>query len=186
MKRWSPVIALLVAAIPLVSVQHSSAQPRKPGAAASASSSAPPPGSGSASAAPPAVSAVAAEIMVLHANNSGGGIDPKVRDLPQLKKPPFSSYNTYRVLSLNRVSLPLGRTLDTPLPNNGQFRLSFKEALAPGRFKLATAILQPDGKPFLPLLEVTLPYNEPFFIGAQNHTDGKQEGKLVLAVKLLK
>ncbi len=188
MKRWSPALAFALAAtLPFVGVQLSSAQPRRPAASASASASAPPPGSGSASAsAAPAVTGVAAEIMVLHANNSGGGIDPKVRDLPQLKKPPFSSYNTYRVLAQSRTTLPLGRNFDTTLPNGGLFRISFKEALSPGRSKLAASILQPDGKPFLPQMEVTLPRDEPFFIGAQSHRDGKQDGKLVLAVKLLK
>lgn len=190
MKRWSPALAFaLAAALPFVGVQLSSAQPRRPAASASASASAsaPPPGSGSASAsaAAPAAS-VAAEIMVLHANNSGGGIDPKVRDLPQLKKPPFSSYNTYRVLAQSRTTLPLGRNFDTTLPNGSLFRIAFKEALSPGRSKLAASILQPDGKPFLPQMEVTLPRDEPFFIGAQSYRDGKQDGKLVLAVKLLK
>lgn len=178
-RRWSPRLAVFsVLAISLIGLRHSSAQPA-PTTSASASASAPPAPS-------PVVSAVDAEILILHANNSGRGIDPKVRDLPQLKKPPFSSYNSYRVLGQSRVSLPLGRPIDTQLPNNGTFRISFKEALAPARFKLATTILQPDGKPFLPLLEVALPYNEFFFVGAQSYTDNKQEGKLVLAVRLLK
>ena len=129
-----------------------------------------------------AATTVQAEVMVLHASNAGGGIDPKVRDLPQLKKPPFSSYNTYRVLSQSQVSLPLGHQVDTTLPNGGQFRLSLREVVAGNRFKLAATILQPNGQPFLPSVEVTLPHQEPFFIGAQSHKDGK----LVLAVKLLK
>jgi hypothetical protein len=173
-QRLVSLALTLVLAIPVAGVRHSSAQP-SPGPSASASASAPAP-----------VTSVDAEILVLHASNSGGGIDPKVRDLPQLKKPPFSSYNSYRVLSQNRVPLPLGKVTDTTLPNNGTFRLSFKESLPPARFKLAASILQPDGKPFLPMLEVALPYNEFFFVGAQSHIDNKQEGKLVLAVRLLK
>ncbi|RYE94877.1 MAG: hypothetical protein EOO75_00810 [Myxococcales bacterium] len=169
----------------ILQVDESFAQSRQPAATTPSGHPAAPasaPASGpSASAATP-VGAVSAEIMVLHASNSGGGIDPKVRDLPQLKKPPFSSYNTYRVLSQSQVSLPLGRTIDTTLPNGGQFRLSFREAAPSNRFKLAATILQPNGQSFLPSLEVTLPHHEPFFIGAQSHKDGK----LVLAVKLLK
>jgi hypothetical protein len=183
-RRWSSCLAVFsVLALTLAAARHSSAQP-SPSASASASASAPTPTPAPAPA--PAVTAVDAEILILHASNSGRGIDPKVRDLPQLKKPPFSSYNSYQVLGQSRVALPLGKAVDTQLPNGGLFRLSFKEALAPLRFKLATSILQPNGKPFLPLLEVSLPYNEFFFVGAQSHTDNKQEGKLVLAVRLLK
>ena len=179
-RRWSSCLAVFsVLALTLAAARHSSAQPSPP-PSASASASAPTPTPA------PAVTAVDAEILILHASNSGRGIDPKVRDLPQLKKPPFSSYNSYHVLGQSRVALPLGKPVDTQLPNGGLFRLSFKEALAPLRFKLATSILQPNGKPFLPLLEVSLPYNEFFFVGAQSYTDNKQEGKLVLAVRLLK
>jgi hypothetical protein len=182
-RRWSSLLAVSTALVlSSVGARSSSAQPSPAvSASASASASAPSPPAPS-----PVVTAVDAEILILHANNSGRGIDPKVRDLPQLKKPPFSSYNSYQVLGQSRVALPLGKQVDTPLPNSGTFRLSFKEALAPARFKLATTILQPDGKPFLPMLEVSLPYNEFFFVGAQSYTDNKQEGKLVLAVRLLK
>lgn len=175
-RRWSSYLPIFFVLAPsLLAVRSPSAQAAPlPAIPASASASA------------PTISAVDAEILILHANNSGSGIDPKVRDLPQLKKPPFSSYNSYRVLGQSRVTLPLSKPVDTQLPNNGIFRLSFKEALAPVRFKLATTILQPDGKPFLPKLEVSLPYNEFFFVGAQSYTDNKQEGKLVLAVRLLK
>ncbi len=172
-------VALVVAApLLLVHTPESAAQPRK--VTPAASSSAPVPATSSSSVAP--ATTVQAEVMVLHASNTGGGIDPKVRDLPQLKKPPFSSYNTYRVLSQSQVSLVAGRQVDTTLPNGGQFRLSLREALPGNRFKLAATILQSNGQPFLPSLEVTLPHHEPFFIGAQSHKDGK----LVLAVKLLK
>jgi hypothetical protein len=182
--RWSSLLAVSAAlALSFAGARHSSAQ-SSPAGSASASASASAPAPPSPPAPSPVVTAVDAEILILHANNSGRGIDPKVRDLPQLKKPPFSSYNSYQVLGQSRVALPLGKQVDTPLPNNGTFRLSFKEALAPARFKLAATILQPDGKPFLPMLEVSLPYNEFFFVGAQSYTDNKQEGKL--AVRLLK
>jgi hypothetical protein len=148
---------------------------------ASASASAAPLGSASASASAARVN-VTAEIMVLHASNTGGGIDPKIRDLPQLKKPPFSSYNTYRVLSESKVSLGGGKLVDAPLPNGGTVKLALREAIGANRFKLAMTILQPNGQTFLPLLEVTIPHNDPFFVGAQSY----REGKLVLAIKLVK
>lgn len=188
-RRPSSVLLLSTAfALAPAVARQASAQPAaSASASASASPSPPPPTPPPTPPAPsPVVTTIDAEILVLHANNSGRGIDPKVRDLPQLKKPPFSSYNSYQVLGQSRIPLPLGKPVDTTLPNHGTFRLSFKEALAPARFKLAATILQPDGKPFLPMLEVSLPYNEFFFVGAQSYTDNKQEGKLVLAVRLLK
>jgi hypothetical protein len=156
-----------------------SASSASPSGSASGSASAP---AGSASGAPAAKLNLTAEIMVLHASNSGSGIDPKIRDLPQLKKPPFSSYNTYRVVSESKLALTGGRFADAPLPNGGTLKLQLKDAVGPNRFKLATTILQPNGQTFLPLLEVTIPHNDPFFVGAQSY----REGKLVLAIKLVK
>jgi hypothetical protein len=40
------------------------------------------------------------EVMVLHATqNDAGAIDPRIRRLP-LNRPPFSSFNTYKLIGL--------------------------------------------------------------------------------------
>src|SRR6185312_16504900 len=42
---------------------------------------------------------VPSEVMVLHATNDNSGIDPKLGKIAALSKPPFSSYNSYRLLT---------------------------------------------------------------------------------------
>ena len=38
-----------------------------------------------------------------------GAIDPQIGNLPQLKKPPFSAYNTYKLVSRTSVPLEKGK-----------------------------------------------------------------------------
>jgi hypothetical protein len=143
-------------------------------------------GSGSASAsAPPPLApaqALSADIMVLHASNQGGGIDPRIGNLPQLKKPPFSAYDTYKLLSQSKTPLPAGKPIETQLPNGRTLQVTLKDAPAPGRYKVAASINQPGGTTFLPLLEVTTSLDEPFFVAGQSH----QGGVLVVGIKLVK
>src|SRR5262245_51267413 len=72
----------------------------------------PKPGTGN-----PAQAAVfATDVMVLHATNGGKGIDPRIGNMPELKKPPFSSYDSYELLEKKR--LPLDKNEQTMnLPN---------------------------------------------------------------------
>ena len=44
-----------------------------------------------------AEAAVSAELVVLHGTNDGSGIDPKIGKMSELSKPPFSSYNSYKL-----------------------------------------------------------------------------------------
>src|SRR5689334_778429 len=70
-----------------------------------------------------AAKAYAVEVLVLHATNSGEGIDSKIGDMPELKKPPFSAYDSYKLLDSarlpldkehpQRMRLPNGRVLET-------------------------------------------------------------------------
>ena len=53
----------------------------------------------------PAEVELATEVMVLHATNSGKGIDSAIGKMPELKKPPFSSYDSYALLSKTRLPL---------------------------------------------------------------------------------
>src|SRR4051794_30970204 len=58
-----------------------------------------------------APSTVSALIMVMHATQSdgGGSIDPGIGNMPQLKKPPFSAYNTYKLLDKKVLPLEKGK-----------------------------------------------------------------------------
>lgn len=174
------LLVLAAAAAPTLAAGPSLADPPKgPPTKASASASASGSASASASAAAPAFSA---EVMVLHASNTGGGIDPRLERLPQLKKPPFSSYDTYKLLSQTRVPLVQGRPSDTPLPNGRALRVTLKDIPETNRFKVGASITKPSGKEYLPLLEVTAPLDEPFFVAGQSH----EKGILVVGIKVVK
>jgi hypothetical protein len=67
-----------------------------------------------------------AEVLVLHATNDGKGIDPAIGDLPQLKQPPFSSYDSYKLLERGKLALaPSG---EMKLPDGGKLSLQLQKA----------------------------------------------------------
>src|SRR5262245_6608569 len=85
---------------------------------------------------PPAPAAqpgpVTAEVIVLYATNDGTGIDPKIGKMPQLGKPPFSSYNSYKLLGdRTKLSLAKGQAVTTTLPNSRVMQVTLKNILAP-------------------------------------------------------
>jgi hypothetical protein len=126
-------------------------------------------------------STVTAEVMVLHATNAGAGIDGRVGNLAQLKKPPFSAYDTYKLLTQARTPLVQGAEAPAVLPDGGQVRLTLKQAVSQGRRKMAVSIQKSDGSVFLPLAEVTTGADEPFFVAGYRH----KSGILVIGIKLV-
>ncbi|CAN5372527.1 hypothetical protein BH09MYX1_BH09MYX1_56130 [soil metagenome] len=121
----------------------------------------------------PAVKANA-DIMVLHATQSAGAgsIDPQIGNVPQLKKPPFSSYNTYKLLDRKGLALQKGTAVTYVMPNKRVLQVTLQDVTADGRFKIAAAINDPSGGPFLKLLEVTAAANETFFVAGQSYDGG--------------
>jgi len=120
---------------------------------------------------------VPSEILVLHATNTGGGIDPALRHLKQLRNPPFSAYDTYRLLDRRAVTLRLNQPDSTQLPNNSTLRTLLKAVLPDARYRVEASILCPsqesDGRgSCLPSLEVTAKSGEPFFVAGQSYRDG--------------
>lgn len=120
----------------------------------------------------PAEPQFATEVMVLHATNSKKGIDERIGNMPELKKPPFSSYDSYELLSKTRLpltkddktmSLPNGRVLKTKLLEV----LKDKEHL-----RLSASINKPGGQTFLPLLEVKAKVGQTFIVAGQRHKGG--------------
>ena len=185
MNRVHAICAVVVlAAAPLFLAAPSLAEPTKaagPKASASASVSGFASASASAgtSATPPA--AVSADVLVLHASNSGGGIDPRVEKLKeQLRKPPFSSYDTYKLLSQTRSPLAEGKPSEMVLPNGRTLRVTLKGMPEPNRYKVATVIAMPNGKE--QALEVTAPLEETFFMAGQPH----EKGVLVVGIKVVR
>jgi hypothetical protein len=124
------------------------------------------------------------EVMVLHATNSdaGASIDPAIGKLPALKQPPFSSFNTYRLVSRTPLSVSKAAPTTTKLPNDRVLQITLRDILASSRYRIATSINQPGGTTFLPLLEVTTPAGEPFFVAGQSY----KGGMLVIGITVVK
>jgi len=122
--------------------------------------------------------AVSAEIVILHATNDGTGIDPKIGKMPELAKPPFSAYNSYKLLERTKLDFGKGKPATLKLPNESVLQLSLKDMLAPKkkgepqRYVLGASIQQPGGASFLPLLEVNAKAGENFFVAGQKHKGG--------------
>ena len=64
-----------------------------------------------------------AHIIVLHATNDGKGIDPSIGKLPQLKQPPFSSYDSYKLLAKKNLGLKVDEVAEASLPGDSKLKL---------------------------------------------------------------
>jgi|ERR1700722_19505326 hypothetical protein len=130
----------------------------------------------------PASLLVNAEIMVLHATMAPGpgSIDPAIGRMPQLQKPPFSVFNTYRLLDKKIIPLEVGKTGPYTLPNGRVLQVTFANPTLDKRFHIQVAINQPGGHAYLKLLEVTAGANETFFVAGQPY----KGGVLVLGITL--
>jgi hypothetical protein len=149
--------------------------------------SAPPPGS-SAPAQPapttppptakPAPTSISADLWILHGTNDNSGIDPKLGKMPALSKPPFSSYNSYKLIGQAKQSLAKGTAVPYTLPTGRELRIVYKDVLQPQkqgdplRYVITASIQKPDGKSFLPLVEVSAQAGEMFFVGGQEFKGG--------------
>jgi len=135
----------------------------------------------------PAVTEVKAEIIVLHATNAGKGIDPDIGKIPELGEPPFSSYNSYKLLKrIEGFKLPKGEAKELVLPDRGKLSLTFKDT-AKGkkaedalRYLLDASIKKADGSDFLAGMGATALKGKYFFIAGQKY-DG---GVLVVGIKI--
>jgi hypothetical protein len=135
------------------------------------------------------VTSVNVEVMVLHATNPGGKqqIDPSIGKIDALTKLPFSAYS--KITLISRTPYAVSRTAPTmaTLPNDRVLQITLREILAQNRYRIAASINNPVGQQqrattFLPLLEVTAPVGEPFFVAWQTY----QGGTLVIGIKVLK
>ncbi len=124
----------------------------------------------------------AIEVMVLHATNSGTGIDKRVGNMPELKKPPFSSYDSYRLLAKKNLPLAKGEPQTYRLPNGRILKTELKEKSTGESFKISASINQPKGKAFLPLLEVRAGLGQAFIVAGQTY----KAGILVLVLRVVK
>lgn len=130
----------------------------------------------------PAPAAYSAEVLVLHATNGDKGIDPRIGDMPELKKPPFSSYKSYELIqrSKNPLEKHPGRTLE--LPNGRLLQTELVEVLPEDNVRFTASINKPGEKAFLPLLEVKAKLGQAFIVAGQSH----KNGILVLVIRVVK
>ncbi len=135
---------------------------------------------------PVPVSTLAGDVLLLHATNKGTGIDPKLGKMPELSKPPFSSYNSYKLVDHLNPKLEKGKPSAIKLPTQRELRVVFKDVLAPQkandiqRYVVSASIEKVDGKSFLPLLEVNAKAGEVFWLAGQDY-DG---GSLFIGIKV--
>jgi len=182
MKRVSLALCSLVAAltVPAYAADPPRAAAPRPATAASA------PGAGSAapapSARPGAEQPLVAEVLILHATNEQKGIDPRIGKLPELAKPPFSNYDSYQVVDRARLPLKKDAPQNQKLPNGRTLQVRLLEERGPDSVLLSASINRPNGKEFLPLLEVKAHVGQAFIVAGQSH----KKGILVLVIRVVK
>jgi hypothetical protein len=132
---------------------------------------------------------VKAEIIVLHATNDGKGIDPSIGKMPELGKPPFSSFDSYKLLEKFELKLKKSDVQSHGLPDGGKLALTYKDFVKSkkkdegSKFVLATSIDKPDGTSFLDL-NVTALEGSYFFVAGQKFGKDKEKGILVIGIKV--
>lgn len=141
-------------------------------------------------AAPPkpaeAEATVSAEFIVLHGTNDGTGIDAKIGNMPELTKPPFSAYNSYKLVERTSAATSKSKPSTTKLPDGSVLKVTLKDVVEPKkkgeskRYVMSASIQKSGGNTFLPLLEVNAKAGETFFVAGQNY----KGGILVIGIKV--
>lgn len=127
------------------------------------------------------------EVMQLVGTQStgAGSIDPRIGPLPQLKKPPLSSYNTYKLVDKKTAPVPTGTAVSYPLANGRTLQVTVVEATADKRFRVLTTITDAASHDYLKKLEVLAAPNETFFVAGQNlDTRDASKGALILGITI--
>jgi hypothetical protein len=130
----------------------------------------------------PEPSAFFADVMVLHATNSKKGVDSRIGNMPELAKPPFSSYDSYELVEHKRLPLEQKAPSSLSLPNGRVLRTQLLQIISKDTLKFSASINQPNGKEFLPLLEVRAKLDQAFIVAGQNH----KQGMLVLVIRVVR
>ncbi|MES1173686.1 MAG: hypothetical protein ABUL62_05100 [Myxococcales bacterium] len=176
MKRVALALCSLVAVLTLPAYADNGPSASAKPVASSAPSASPAP-----SAKPDPDQSLAAEVLILHATNDKKGIDPRIGKLPELSKSPFSNYDSYQLL--DRVRLPLKKEEAVlKLPNGRTLQVRLVDEPGPDSVRLSASINRPNGKEFLPLLEVKAHVGQAFIVAGQSH----KKGILVLVIRIVK
>jgi len=123
---------------------------------------------------------VTGEVLIIHAQEAPGEIDPALRDITALQRAPFNSYRTMRVLSRPALTLSVGANSSVLLPNGRQLRITLERITENGRFELSVSISRPNGPDYLREARIVAAPGDPFFVAGQSHNDGI----LLIGIKL--
>jgi hypothetical protein len=126
----------------------------------------------------PSTSSVPAEVLVVLAKEEPGEIDPQLKKLTALRRPPFNSFRSMKILSQPKLKLTPGKDALVSLPNGRRVKLTLLRVMPDGRYKVRAAINRPDKADYLPLLQVVASAGDPFFVAGQTY----QGGTLVVGV----
>jgi len=95
-----------------------------------------------------------------------------------LRRPPFNSFRSMKILSRPKLKLTPGKDALVSLPNGRRMKLTLLRVMPDGRYKVKAAINRPDKSDYLPLLQVVASPGDPFFVAGQTY----QGGTLVVGV----
>ncbi len=123
-------------------------------------------------------SSVPAEVLVVLAKEEQGKIDPQLKKLTALQRPPFNSFRSMTILSRPKLTLTPGKDAIVSLPNGRRLKLTLLRVMPDGRYKVRAAINRPNKSDYLPLLQVVASAGDPFFVAGQSY----QGGTLVVGV----
>jgi len=123
-------------------------------------------------------SSVPAEVLVVLAKEEPGTIDPQLKKLTALRRPPFNSFRSMKILSRPKLKLTQGKDALVSLPNGRRMKLTLLRVMPDGRYKVKAAINRPDKSDYLPLLQVVASPGDPFFVAGQSY----QGGTLIVGV----
>ena len=123
---------------------------------------------------------VEGEILIVLASEADGEVDSRLRSVPALRRPPFSSYRSMSLLESPQVRLRIGEPHEINLPNGRRMRLVLREVTERGRFRLQVSVNRPGERDYLPEVNVVTSPGDPFFIAGQSFRDGT----LVIGIRL--
>lgn len=115
---------------------------------------------------------VPAEVLVVLAKEEAGSIDPELKKLTALRRPPFNSFRSMQILSKPKVKLTPGKDAVVSLPNGRRLKLALLQIMPDGRYKMKVSINRPDKSDYLPLLQVVASAGDPFFVAGQTYKGG--------------
>lgn len=123
---------------------------------------------------------VRGEVLVVLAKEEAGEIDEALANVPALRRPPFNSFRSMRVLSRPEIRLREDRPSVVELPNGRRLQIVLQQVMPDGRYRVRVSINRPDQNDYLPLLRVVASPGDPFFVAGQSH----QGGTLVIGVRV--